>query len=290
MSKDGASASGFHFLSDYKKCQRYFQLRYMERLVRKFQSTKLIYGKNIHLALEEWYRMLKAGHTLAERKAEMLKVFSNSMQDSRPAYVEEEYFNADCIAGVQTLEAYADRWTAEGWNVLAIEQELETKLPGGATLTGRVDLVIEDFYRSVYVVDHKTTGWSIDMLTRTLQISDQTSAYIVLWNANNPKKKAHGAIYNILRKNKSVIDFARPPILKCDEDIEDFVADAQDTFDEIAWRIAENRRWNCNKSSCMAFNRPCDYYEICTMPNSKRLLIDSLFTIETDLKPMEDDI
>jgi len=290
MGKSGASASGFHFLADYKKCQRYFQLRYTERLVRKFVSTKLIYGRNIHAALETWYTLLRDGHSRVERTEAMLTTFSTMMETSRPEYAEEDFFNADCAAGLQLLGAYAERWVIEGWHVLAIEQELEAQLPGGATLTGRVDLVVEDLYGSVYVVDHKTTGWSIDLLTRSLQISDQTSAYMFLWNANHPEKPAHGAIYNILRKNKSVIDFARPPVLKCNEDIADFIADAQDTFDEIAWRITEKRRWNCNKASCMLYYRPCDYFDICTMPNSKALLVASLFTVEAEPKPLEEDI
>ena len=278
----GASPAGFHFLMDYKKCAKYFYWRYIRGLVPKLTPRKLLYGRAVHAGLAAWY--MAPSEDPLMKQAAAVDSFRADMVEAKPEYFMLEDFDADLVAGVQVMQEYALAYPVENYIPEAVEQELECLVNDHTRFTGRVDLVMRDLRGNVFIFDHKTTGWSMDMLARTLQISDQSVAYMLLWNANHPDEPAMGVVYNVLRQYKKTIEFRRVLVIKGPSDVQAFKEEAADTFDEIGWRVSNERRWPTNKNSCYLYNRPCVFYDLCSMVGDSERMVEAAYTVDREKK------
>jgi hypothetical protein len=273
--------SGFHFINDYLKCQRYFEWRYIHKLVPKHPSTKLLLGQAVHKALE---LMFKAPAVFKYTREELLQSFMVAMEGLRLQYVTDEDFDGDLITGRALLNKFFDDQGHKYWKPLAVEQELAVCFVDhdvvASTLTGRLDLVVEAPDGLVHIVDHKTTGWSIALLCQSLSISDQASAYLLLWNTNHPERPASGVIYNILRKCRSVVEVAQHPVTRNEPDIQRFKRDAHYVLKEIKRKTTTaDQVFPMNTGACHLYNRPCAYMDLCRGVNFEGL-IGTVFVID----------
>lgn len=257
-----ASESGIHFLQDFRRCQAYFYWKYVRDLEPKTKAPALIFGTAMHLALAAWYEALRKGESFDTRCSAALLVFREAMESERDQYFDEEKYDDDLIRGQILLQAYAVEYPNELWEVLAIEEPVEFVFPNGDKFTGRVDLVVRNNDR-VYIVDHKTTGWSIVSLSRYLTVSSQATGYIWLWNTAKPYP-VHGIIFNILRQYKQTNEFRQILVMKSDEDIERFKRESAKTLNSIAEAVSDPKYiWEHNDNSCFLYNRACPLLDLC---------------------------
>jgi len=268
-----ASDSGFHFASDYIKCQQYFYWHYVRKLEAKYKSTSLIFGGAIHAGLEAYYRGAMEELSPETRVANMLASFSAAMQEEEAEYAEHEWYDADLARGLKMLTKYEEFYRGkDNFKVLAVEEPVRMTLATGDEFTGTIDLKIRK-EGQVFIVDHKTTKWGMTQSLQSLSVSDQATGYTLIHNVLHPEEPAVGLIYNVLRNNQSVFEFSRALVVKSRKDQERFQGDITSILDEIATKMANpEARWVRNTQNCYAFNRPCPFLELCQGANFEGLI------------------
>ncbi len=254
-----ASSSGFHFIQDYLRCQKYWMWRYVKKLVPKYTSTSLIYGRAMHETLAQFFK---------DKRTNIKDVFIQQIEAAKDEFYDTSKLPEIRDDGVAILNAFRDSFIYATWEPIAIEEEFAVTIPvpgGDVRFTGRLDLVVQDYNGLIYIIDHKTTKWGIPALCQTLSVSDQATGYLMLWNRNHPDdQQAQGVIYNILRKYKSVVECKTHPVLKTSEDEQRFTEDAADVLHTIHTKISmPNARFPMNTGSCYLYNQPCQYLDLC---------------------------
>jgi hypothetical protein len=260
------SGSGFHFYSDYQKCQQYFYWRYVKNLDTKFKAPPLIFGTAVHAALESWYiDQMNGGKDLELRKANALQTFIKSMEAEEGEYAEHDYYIIDRDRGFKLVSNYFDQYPDDErlWKILAVEESVQMVLPTGDIFTGTVDLKVQIDGR-IYIVDHKTTGWGMSQCMRSLEASDQSTGYTMIHNVMHPDQEAVGLIYNVLRSVKSVTEYSRTMVVKPKSEQKRFAREIADGFGEIVQKMGDpNACFRRNTQNCFAYNRACPYLELC---------------------------
>lgn len=277
---EGPSEAGYHFIQDWRRCEQYWAYAYYYGIEPLHTPPVLLYGIAMHEAMEAWYLSLMHGQPVHQRVKDAKLMFEASMVSMRDHYLYEDTFNDDMHKGLSTLEQYGMEYSKESYVVEttpdgrpAIEIGCKTELPTGDVFTGRIDLCVRGPQGTRYVVDHKTTGWAINSLERTLRVSNQATGYLWLWNENFPDMPANAVIFNVLRNSKGSIEFRQPVVHKTDEDIERFKADCTKTLNEIAVEVSRSvPHFTMNTDSCFKFNKPCPYLELCQGTNYELLL------------------
>lgn len=236
-------------------------------------APALMFGHAMHTAMEHWYNALAEGRPTYERVKLALKAFEEEMNIVQDQYDYHETFLTDLQRGQNILRAYGLQYPNERWKVLGTEIPMEVEFSTGDVLTGRADLIVESQENRRYLIDHKFTGWSMLNVKKSLQNSNQATAYKLLWDTMNPDKPIHAAIFNICRAYKNSTEFHQLAVMRTYKDVEEFKLDTEYTMKEMAERIAdENARWPKNTDRCMDFNRPCPYLPICQGTNYESLL------------------
>jgi hypothetical protein len=254
---NAASESGFHFISDYQRCNKYFYWRYVKKLVSKYPATALLFGRAIHETLAEWFKTMAV---------DIIPIFKTQMELIKDEFAEEAWYDEKMTDGLAMLESFLFN-VPRTWQPIAIEEPVETLIPvtgGSVKLTGRVDLVVKND-GMVYIVDHKTTGWGLASLCQSLSVSDQATCYLLLWNQSHSLDlQANGVIFNIMRKNKSVVECKQHLVMKTTDDLRRFRGDASYLLSEIMRKTTTpDQCFPMNTGSCFNFNKPCPYLDLC---------------------------
>ena len=285
MPQDGPSESGYHFIQDYRKCKKYFEYAYIIGLEPVHKSPTLIYGGAVHYALERYYITLRDKKSPDLANKAMLAGFRKAMTEAKDLYVKPDFWTADLARGLNLLGNYPIWYANEGLQIIAVEQSLWMPISDVERLTGRIDLVVRNSQDRIYIMDHKTTGWSMKNLVKTLQAGDQPTAYVALWNYNHPDLRAQGAIFNILREYQGSASTHRELVYRTQRDIDEFLEGIAYDMNELQQRLMDpDARWGKNTESCFLYNRPCPFLELCNGVN-----YDALIGIRFKLKDQRED-
>lgn len=278
----GGSEAGFHFFQDYQRCHKYWYWKYARGLEPLSKSPALIFGESGHEGLEEWYKGMKQGLPLANRRDLFRDAFIAALEERADQYDYKDTLDTDKQRAHQIVDEYCLQYPDEGFTILGTEVLLDYVFPDGRRTTGRLDLVIKDRQGVVKIVDHKFTGWSIANFAKAVSASNQSAQYLNLWNYHNPDRKAYSVVYNIIRNYKGNVDFKRPSVFKTNEDLQDYIADLGDVMADLSNRLATpEARWPKNTESCFLYNRPCPFLELCKGVNYQTL-IGTHFTVRED--------
>lgn len=281
-----ASHAGFHFIQDYRRCKRYWKHKYVDRLDPIQKSPALLFGESGHEALELYYQMAKDGVPYHERAQPMKQKFLDALHEKQDRYTYQDKFEEDLNRAEAVCDAYTLQYSMEGFTPLAVEESIEVDVGNGHPFTGRVDLVVRSKELNHYIVDHKFTGWSLNSFAKTVQNSDQATAYLFLWNKAHPELQVSGVIFNIIREYKGNVNFLRPIVSKTPRDIEEFKLDLMDDQYDIESRLFNpEARWPKNTESCFLYNRPCPFLDICKGQN-----YESLIGVQYEQKEQLDEI
>jgi len=227
--------------------------------------------------LETYYKGMKENFRSANTEREELignsyEAFQKGMKEEKEEYTRPEYYELDYARGLKLLQGYFEKYSVENFEVVDVEFPLEYTFPSGDKFTGTIDLKVKQNGK-YYIVDHKTTGWSMSSLGRSLGVSDQATGYIFMNNIAYPKTPVAGVIFNILRNVKSVYEYGRLLVVKPPRDLEVFKYDAADILQEISEKISNlDTRWIKNTYACFSFGRPCPYLDLCQGANYEGLI------------------
>lgn len=259
----GPSESGYHFLQDFRNCERFFKHKYVDNIEPNRVANALLFGIAIHKGMEGYYESTKI--PIGKRINRAKEMFKESLESSYSLYEYTDKYYDDIKRGLKTIEEYGLYYASDRWIIRATEETCKAQLTDKVTLTGRIDLGATLESGRFYLIDHKTTGWSLQSYRRTLEASDQATAYKLLWDHTYPDMPVYGVIFNILRSYKGETDFDRLVVVVRPQDVEEFRLDAAHDFERMYEKLIspETARWPKNTDQCFKFNRPCPFMDLC---------------------------
>jgi len=168
------SSRGYHFINTYQSCPRKWYLRYPCGLTPRYVGKALTFGKAWHEGLAQVY--------LGKTPEEALDVLKQELMNAQNDYQNMADYESDlCRAGL-LFEAWYNEIGChihEDFTVLHVEEEFQPKVGGMYTMTIRPDAVIKrKSTGEIYIVEHKTTSYSIYNMTASVEAQDQITAYI----------------------------------------------------------------------------------------------------------------
>lgn len=247
------------------------------------------FGTMFHKGMEAWW----GAHVTDEEQLELalIAMRSSAHPDTDPD---------DLILCEELLYAYHVRWHSEDrYETLAVEQEFRRPLVNPVTgnpskhyvLGGKVDALVRE--RSTgheFLVEHKTTTQDISDGSdywKKLRMDGQLGMYFTAY------PQAVACLYDVakrpllrrlvantrrlqpetddefrLRIRATIADkpdyyFRRAEVVRREDELKEF---AMDTWMQ-AWTMRESERHGLaprNPDACIQYNRPCDYFDVCT--------------------------
>lgn len=270
---DGPSEAGYHFVQSYQNCKRkhyYTQILGLEPL---YRSPAILFGTAVHTGLEEWYRQHKAGSSTSKKVKLGRDAALQSLDEHRHYYFDPTKAEVHRRQIIDTFQQYGLEYHEELFWVIAIEESLSHTLPSGDIFTGRLDLVTMQHDARIMIRDHKTTSWNMENVKRGLQVSDQASSYMMLWNKKNPTKRCAGVIFSIIRNYQGKTDFLQVPVYRTQKDIDLFEKEVTENLWDLAQRaIDPEATWPKNTDHCFSYNTACPFLELCQGSNFSGLI------------------
>jgi len=189
-----------------RQCRRLHQLRY-ELGIQTPPTPESVFGTVGHAALEAYLSAWMSAPTADDASVDAM-CFADRME-----YLDLRLPAALAVADASELApfdrcklrlliiAYHERWGAENWEILAVEQEFRYAL-GDHLIGGKIDAIIRD--RSdgrVYVLEHKFTGSETSLggpYWERLTLDSQVSIYID--GATMLGYDVAGCIYDVIKR------------------------------------------------------------------------------------------
>lgn len=251
----------------FLKCRKYYYWRMVRHLDTKVVAPSLEFGKAIHEALDVYY---------TENLAKALDRF-------REIYKDREGEELRTVAnGVKALEWYAKVYQFEPFTVLG-KPEVGFVFPIGDILWGgRMDLPVE-WDGSLWVMEHKTTGYMNSNYFKQFALDRQVTSYCVAAEAYLGRK-CSGCIINAIevwkelkrpteRSKKPEDHFMRDPMIRPQHLKDRFKLNIQRIVRDIQWCERENEFYEADrKDTCFSYNYDCPYKVLCEYGEDPRVL------------------
>lgn len=184
MTTDGPSPCGYHFLSEYQRCPRKWFIRYVLALKPTKTKLPLVFGHAWHAALESWLlNRNNPGSLDAAVQAGLEDLQLKAQEIDKPDELPD--LRTRIIKGLPL-------WTAEftrlygSWTVNTVEDLRMVPIADNLVFSVRFDGTITDPDGRVYILEHKTTGWSTDKTVAGVELGDQLTGYYLAYNKTRP--------------------------------------------------------------------------------------------------------
>ncbi len=272
------SVSGFHFYNLHQCCQRKFYIKYFCRFVPNKVAPALINGSAFHEAKELYYL------TGSTKKA--VDIAEKYVKKNFEFFQEEADYDNILYRLPIIISQWIDKfgeYDRKQYKFLAIEKEFKIALP---TIDGfpkihvtiKPDAIVQDkVSKDIYIMETKTSGFSIDLTNNGVHYGDQATTYIYAVE-KCLKKQVYGVIpdiayWNTRSKEESNIKIIRGDIvIRKERDLEVWEKSVRQEFLEISQKIEavregydEDAIFRRNTYYCMSYGKPCEYAGICRM-------------------------
>lgn len=228
LTQGAATPHGYHFFQQFNNNKWEWFTRWVLGIVPTVPSNSLVLGSSIHKALEALYRF---GPEKAEEFLTLYYAWAEKTYQTR--YIDQQTYAKDMLyAYINSL------YTDPTYRTLSTEQEIHFQLPNRFPMTARIDRVVEDAQGNVYLVEVKTTSWSITAMATQVALEDQVTAY--LYGARQAGIPARGVLLEILYRNSrgGVPTATRPSILyRTDLMVEQWARMMSGIVDDLYYRL-----------------------------------------------------
>lgn len=275
-------------IEDWLECNRQYEYSSIRKRVNVFNKAPLNYGKAMHTVLATLE--LLHGNQYTSANMEKLTGVLRAHFEASPQPPDD---HRQLALAVETLRRYVTLYEVEPWKIAdaangpLIERVLYTKLTEieGIPLYyyGLLDLGVRK-PDGFWVVDHKTTSMLGSNFDYDMAVSNQFRGY--MWLVQQVLGvRPTGYIINAIRtlspsptaaKSPATLDkwwseqFRRLPFYADDDSIAEWHEQVLYTVDQI--RHQADRYYPPNRKSCVGKYGRCQYYDICTLPRSQRLI------------------
>lgn len=274
MKHRSASASGFHFYSRFASCQRKGYLSFgPPRLEPLFVATPLLVGGAFHAGKAEFYRTGKDKQALRLLRDELI-------ERKREFENRDEYLSA-----LDRAPAMLASWIGEyghddlkHLDILDVERDIKVPFPSRPNwhFTMRLDMVAKDRFDNLLIYETKSSSWSITSTLINIKYGDQVTGY--WWGAEKHYKRKVTAVVpdiTFFSKNaadeKAIKNHRAEFVYREPEDIKFFARATVQQASEITQKMKavyagrDPAIFARNGYYCNAYNRPCEFAEVCRM-------------------------
>jgi hypothetical protein len=263
-----ASSAGWHFLNSYQSCPRKFYFRYLRGFTPEHTAPVLTFGGAFHDGKATFYR------TGSRKKA--IQAAQDYIEEAAPEYEDSYLPEIEYIRVENLMEAWISRCGRDDlryYKILAVEEEMEAALYNGFRLTGRADAVLQSKSTGDrFLLETKTTGYSIEVTYRGLTNSDQISCYLWLLKKTHPNWKVDTCLPDIAYSRQSRVEVLREALItRSPQRLQEFEDQTVGLLTEISQKVQSIGSYpllmlfprNAAPGWCTSFNRACEYMEIC---------------------------
>jgi hypothetical protein len=299
-----ASSAGFHFHNRFACCQRKGYISFgPPRFEPMFVAAPLLVGGAFHAGKAEFYRTGKEKQALRLVRDEL-------MERKKEFFDRDEYLSA-----LDRTPAMLSSWIAEFGkddlkylDIIDVERSIRVPFPGKPNwhFTMRLDMIAEDRFGNLLIFETKTSSWSITSTLINIQYGDQVTGY--WWGAEKHYKRKIAAVVpdiTFFSKNaadaKAIKNHRAEFVYREPADIQFFARSTMQQASEITQKMKavyagrDPAIFSRNGYYCNAYNRPCEFADICRMdltakskvPNGFRRRAGK-FKIPEIFEPLED--
>lgn len=256
-------------LDTFQTCRKKYYWWYVRGLNAKTKSMALIFGQNIHDALDVFYR----GEGI-----------DKAIQLYEATHVDREGDDLRTVAnGKKLLEWYGRLYQNEPFKpLMKPESGFVFHLTDDILYGGRMDL-LADWNGQMWVVEHKTTSKLGSMFFRQFDLDKQPTGYIMAAEAFS-KRECQGCLINAVQPWKDVKrvsaktkrpeeHFVRAPLTKTKEQKERFRLNVARIVRDILWCEENNEFYEAEKKDvCFSYNYDCPYKELCRFGENEKVI------------------
>lgn len=274
--------------NSFTTCRKKFYYKYIRQLRGKGYSSPLALGSMVHDGLEYYY----TGQDWTKEDAAIRYV--QAQKRSCPDWEVDEYsidkFNADRWLAGTMVKAYREHYKEEdnAWEVLEVELEGRLTLKGeyhNTDMIFKADMLVRNVATGGYrLIEHKTTGQSVDTYAQTFDTDSQAISY---WAAIESliDHPIECITYNVLKKTQlrqgkketyhdyitRIVDdykinpkkyFSRHNIYITPKQITQWKDDFESITDDMRRCIAQDIFYRCT-NSCNNWGKKCTYAVLC---------------------------
>lgn len=276
----------------FAQCEQRYHWAKRERLQPRYDGIARPVGRAVHVGIERLY--------LGANKAEALEAGKTAWQNALPIAIPVEE-RAKVEIGRQQVERCIANYPyspglpakihdADFDEVVSVEEQMQARLPNGATIIGTFDrrVRIGGFW---WLHDTKTTGLAIVDVARMHRVRMQYPGYC--WIAHENDIVVEGVLDEIIGKAKTwkLKDGSYgigKPVYHRESLI--FGQAARKRFVEwavsIIGRIEKGDRI-MNTDACYSFGRICPYLELCASPGKEERLMEGFNRSSTAQTPLK---
>lgn len=256
-------------IQQFQSCQRLYYWRFVQNLVPQKDALPLVIGKAVHAGLAAHYDEQPLQIILQARQAFQDAKATGSWLGEELSELEKQETYVHYI-----LDMYTKHWEREPWTVLAPEVEGMVELPDSAPPDGkphqlhfRCDGVIS-WRGHPWLLEHKTTAQMGGTFFKKFTLDGQITSYIYAIG-KKMKIRPIGAVINAIRKSRKLdrVEFAREVVMRSEDFVTKFMSMMAALVDMIDFKSKgledTPSAWYMNTGQCIAWNRACDYHELC---------------------------
>ena len=285
-------------LEKYTTCKRSFEYNTINKRTLANNKSALIYGGAVHKALE----LRSHGRIIDDQLAALHAYF-----EVNPFEVNDSEWRSPQIAA-DLVRLYNREYSIEPYDILsytakdglpikAIEVPFmhfltDIYIPSitrdviPVYYTGRIDLVVVDHNKSIYIMDHKTTSMTGARFFDEFALSSQMLGYC--WAVQQSiQKPVNGYIVDALCSRKPTrtgvpFELTRQQFYTDQDAINEWRTNLGYLITDIV-RDHERSYYPMETKWCVGKYGRCPYFDVCTVPQSGRaaLLQSNLFTDST---------
>lgn len=266
-------------INAFSSCPFRYYLHYQQKIKPVNESIKFIFGKAIHEVLAYYYSMKCAIPDVMEyfdaifkeaiknpnidyglRKVTKAMIIENpELENVDKVSIEPDYYRE---LGFDMLQSYFETYENEDLKVVAIEESFTTPFKNPKSnytnrrwsLTGIIDLIVEDKDGYYEIWDHKTMAKTVG--PATMELSHQISAYYLgaAEFLGVPVTRIKKAVFNILYKTKG-FSCERIETTRSEKQINKFLMQ----LNAVTKAMTEPKIFQNISFSCAG----CEYYNWC---------------------------
>jgi hypothetical protein len=281
-----ASPAGFHFYNLYQCCERKAYIHFgPPRLEPLYVARPLLAGSAFHAGKADFYRTGKGKLALKTVRDELM--LRKTEFESRAEY----------LLALERTPAMLASWISEYGHddmrflsIIDVERAVKVPFPSRPSwyFTMRLDMIAEDRFGNILIYETKTSSWSVKSTLINIQYGDQVTGY--WWGAEKHyKRKVTAVVPDITFYSENTDNTERIKNFRSDfvyrepQDIKFFSHSMVQKASEIAQKMKavysghDPSIFSRNGYYCNAYNRPCEYAEICRMNLTAKTKVPSGF-------------
>ncbi len=226
--------SGFWFIQLFNDRKYEWFLRYIKGYVGIYTNPPLIFGSAIHKAKEYFYTY----DGDYEGAVEVLEVY---LKEREGEFASPKAFT-DCLTkGPVMFTTWANTWAEKDkldFKLIEAEMRLRPQMSNGFKMNVKLDAVVTKISNGMsYIMETKTTGYSVDIAYQSVELQDQATCYLWAIRKERPDLQVIGVLPDIMYKRQSVCRADRPGVVtRSDRELKNFELELIGLFQDMTNR------------------------------------------------------